>query len=324
MSLQHQHAQGLGAHQVERLAQQQEVVEALGHLLDLAGGGVGDLQHARVHPVARERGAVGRLGLGDLVLMMGEDEVAAAAVDVEGEPQVLVAHRGALDVPAGAAVAPRALPAGLAGLGGLPQGEVERVALAVLEALAVCPQLPVAALHLVDVAAGELAVPGVAAHREVDVALRLVGVALLDEGLDQADHGADLLGGLGAHGRVLDAGAAHVLDEGVGVLRGHLGGAAALLVGLLDDLVVDVGDVLDEGHLVAAPLEVAADDIEGDEGARVADVDAVVDGGTAHVHAHLAGLARGELLFAARLRVVDLHDAPWNESGGCGVPAIIS
>ena len=52
----------------------------------------------------RTKGSPGRcLGLGDLVLVVREDEVDAAGVDVEARAQVAHAHRGALDVPAGPA-----------------------------------------------------------------------------------------------------------------------------------------------------------------------------------------------------------------------------
>ncbi len=108
---------------VEDLAQQEDVADALGHLLALAA------DHAVVHPHARE-GQPRRLGLRDLVLVVREDEVAAAAVHVEAGAQVAQAHRRALDVPARAAHPPGALPGGLAGLGRLPDGEVQRVLLA--------------------------------------------------------------------------------------------------------------------------------------------------------------------------------------------------
>ena len=54
----------------------------------------------------------------------------------------------------------------------------------------------------------------------------------------------------------------HLLDEGGGELLGHLGGRAALLVGAVDDLVVDVGEVLGERDLVPLEHEVAADHVE--------------------------------------------------------------
>jgi hypothetical protein len=72
---------------------------------------------------------VGAAGLGDLVLVVGELEVEAAAVDVEGGAEKLVRHGGAFDVPAGAAAAPGRVPAGGGLVGGLPEDEVERVLL---------------------------------------------------------------------------------------------------------------------------------------------------------------------------------------------------
>ena len=124
-----------------------------------------------MHPDAGE-GHAGCLGLGDLVLVVGEDEVAAAAVDVEAGAQVAQPHGGALDVPARAPLAPGAVPEVivLAGLGGLPDGEVERVLLARLG-------LDTGRFgELVDALVGELAVLRKAAHPKVDAALGLVGV----------------------------------------------------------------------------------------------------------------------------------------------------
>ncbi len=55
-----------------------DVAERLRHLLLV------DVEKAVVHPRPRERQAVGRLGLRDLVLVMRKDQVAPAAVQVEG------------------------------------------------------------------------------------------------------------------------------------------------------------------------------------------------------------------------------------------------
>ena len=78
-------------------------------------------------------------------------------------------------------------------------------------------------------------------------------------------------------------------------LDGHLVRLAALAVGPVDDLVVDVGDVRDVADLEARPLEVAAEDVEHEGEPAVAEVGRAVDGGPAHVHRHLAGLAQLEL-----------------------------
>src|SRR5512134_1523771 len=58
---------------------------------------------------------------------MREDEVLATAVDIERFAEVAPAHRRALDVPAGPAAPPRAVPAGVALARRLPKDEVGRV-----------------------------------------------------------------------------------------------------------------------------------------------------------------------------------------------------
>ena len=223
-------------------------------------------------------------------------------MDVNRGAQVAVYHGGALGVPTGTALAPGARPAGLAGLGGLPQGKVERVVLVLV--------LLDARTHhkVIDVAARDLTIVGIAAHGKVHVAvIGGVSVALLDERLDHGDHGTDLLGGAGAHIGIEHVGGAHDADELVGELRRDLGSRTALLVGALDDLVVDIGEVLGERDLVAARDEPASNHIEADERAGIADVDVVVDRGAAHVHANLAGLDGLELFLFMGSAVVDTH-----------------
>jgi len=309
--LQHEEAQHGRVDRLQDVAQQEEVVERLRHLLAV------DLQHAAMHPVVREGLSRGRLGLGALVLVVREDEVGPAAVNVERQAEVFLRHARALDVPARAPLAPRRLPRGLAGLRGLPQREVERVVLAVLDALGA--QVAVAGLHLVDVAARERAVARERAHAEVNVAvLGGVRVAAVDEVLHERDHRVDLLRGLRAHGRVLHVHRVHVLDERLRVLLGNLGGGAALLVCLVDDLVVHVGHILDEDHVELAPLEVAADHVEAHEGARVANVDVVVHRRPADVHLHLAVLERLEVDLLVHFGVVYANHRSPNQLSRAG------
>ena len=112
-------------------------------------------------PVARHRLAMGGFALRDLVLVMRELQVHAAAVDVEALTQQGTCHRRALDVPARAAGAEGCVVLGvgrLLGLGCLPEHEVERVVLAFEHRDAL------AGTQLVDRLAAELAVALEAAH----------------------------------------------------------------------------------------------------------------------------------------------------------------
>ena len=106
---------------LQQVAHEHEVAERLRHLLALVA------HHRRVHPVARERLAGDALALRDLALVVREDEVGAAAVQVEGGAELVHRHHRALDVPTGAADAERRRPRRLVGERRLPEHEVERI-----------------------------------------------------------------------------------------------------------------------------------------------------------------------------------------------------
>jgi hypothetical protein len=252
-----------------------------------------------VHPVADEGRARGRLRLRYLVLVVGEDEVGGAAVDVEGHPELLLGHDRAFDVPPGTALAPRARPVRLPRLGRLPEREIEGIGLALVHFDAR------AGLELVDVAPREPAIARERADREVDIAVDHVRVAALDEAFDHADHARHGLRRPRLGGRLLDPEVGHRLEKRVRVTAGHVGGRDALVVGRTDDLVIDVGDVLDEADVVTAILEVAPDHVERQERARVPDVDVVVDRRPTDVHGDPTLVTRDELLFDAGHRVVE-------------------
>ena len=90
---------------------------------------------------------------------------------------------------------------------------------------------------------------------------------------------------------------------------GRLGGALRACPGSgLVDLVVDVGDVVDELHRVAVGAEPAGHPREHDERTRVADVRTLIDGRPADVHPDL-GRRCGKLDEVTRKRVVEPHRA---------------
>ena len=231
----------------------------------------------------------------------GKIEVLAAAVDVEAATQVLAGHGRALDVPAGAARAPGRVPGRLAGLGGLPEGEVERVALVRVDLD------PGAGQELGQVAAGQLAVLGPLADGEVDVAVGLVGEADVDQAGDQGQHLGDV-----AAGPWRDVGREHAKGGGdpvvdPGPVLGDDERLQRVVAGGVDDLVVDVGVVADVQDVVAGGGQVAAEDVEHDDVAQVADVGLAVDRDPAQVDADPARVAGDERLLAPGERVVELQ-----------------
>jgi len=255
-----------------------------------------------MHPGVGKGSVPGAHGLGGLVLVVREDEVGTTAVDVDRRAEVAVDHRAALGVPARPAGSPRGVPAGLAGLSGLPEREVKGIVLLVVDLHAF------ASAQLVEVAAREDAVGMVGAHREVHVARgHDVGVALLDENTDHLLHRSDLLRGTRTDVGVEYPEAVHLLDEGSRELIGHVCRRTTLLDCAVDDLVIHVGEVLGEGDLVSLVHEITPNDIEGEERASVADVDLIVYRGATDVHADLVGLDGPKLFLAMGLGVVDLH-----------------
>ena len=288
---------------VQQVAHGEEVAQGLGHLLAL------DLQHLVVQPDLGEVAmGVRTAALGDLVLVVREHQVVAAAMDVETLAQQVIGHGRALDVPARTAPAPGRVPPRQVIRRGLPQHKIHRVAL-------VGGHLdPRPGDHVVDRTARQRAVGLVALDREEHVALGLIGVTVPDQPLDHRDHLGDELRrarhvvGLG------DPDRAHVLQVPADGLFGALGDQvleaarvarrlARLRGGV--DLVVDVGEVAHVGHVIG-PVDMPQQPrqhVEDDGRAGVAEVRAVVDRGPADIHPDIAGIDRREDLLAASLRV---------------------
>ena len=295
MRREHEQAHGLQIKLFGDIAHGEEIALGLGHLF------VVDVDKAIVHPVAHV-GLAGRAGgLGDLVFMVREEQVLAAAVDVEGLAQVGGAHGRALDVPAGTAHAPGAFPRGLAGLLCLPESKVQRVLLDLVHAHAR------AALQILQILPAQAAIAGEGAHAVVHVALGFVGQSLVDEPLDERDDLRDVLRGAGMHRGRTDAQRLGVGEIFGDVALGNLRDGHALLVGAADHLVVDVGEVLHEGHFVAPVFQVAAQHVKDDEGARVSDVKEIIDRGPAGIDAHLSLVEGHERFLFPGHAVVNLH-----------------
>ena len=255
-----------------------------------------------MQPVVDKFAAVGGLRLGNLVFMVGKLQVLPAAVDVDGLAQVAVGHGGAFDVPAGTAGPPGGIPSGFAGLSGLPQGEVQGIFLHFSHGDTG------AGLEILDGLMGELAVALEFQGAIVHIAIfHRIGVALVDEGLHHVDDLLHIFRGLGVDGGGTDAQTLCIGEVLLDVLFRHFLGGDALLVGTLDNLVVYVGEVLHERHLVAAVLQIAAQHVEHDDRARVADVDVVIHRRAAGVHTHFARLDRHELFLLHGHGVVQFH-----------------
>ncbi|MPM91663.1 hypothetical protein SDC9_138794 [bioreactor metagenome] len=189
MCLQHQEFNRLITEFFGDVAGGEEVAEALAHFAVI------DVDKTVMHPVAGIFMAGAALALRNFVFMMRENQVAAAAMDVDSLAKMLADHGGALDVPAGAALAPRRLPEGLTGFGGLPEREIKRVLLVFRDVDAA------AGFEILNRHVRKLAVLVKFAAAEIDAALRGIREALFLQRFNNADNLVHCLGCLGMHRR---------------------------------------------------------------------------------------------------------------------------
>ena len=162
-------------------------------------------------------------------------------------------------------------------------------------------------MHVVDLVTGQPAVFGVAQHVEVDVAAApytWVGAAHLDQPLDQLHHLRDVAGSPRFDRRREDA--QRVVGGGERALegRGPFPPRPVSRSGLVQDLVVDIGDVADERDVTAARRQPASQDVEGHPAAHVTDVGQTLHGGAAQVDGDVAGPQRHEITHGTGCRVV--------------------
>jgi hypothetical protein len=145
-------------------------------------------------------------------------------------------------------------------------------------------------------------------------------VPALDQDLDQLDHlghvpgGARLVGG-----RQAAEGVVRVVQLALEVVGQRVPGDAGRL-GLGQDLVVDVGDVGDDGDLVAQVRQPAAQDVEDDLLADVPDVRRRLHGEAAVVDRHPARHHGLEVADRARAGVVDAETAHGRASARSSSP----
>ncbi len=229
--------------------------------------------------------------LGPLVLVMGEGQIQAAAVEVEARTEQVQGHDDALGVPARAARSPGRVPAGLTLPGVLPEGEVDGDALARL----LIHLHPGAHPQAVQGLVGQQAITVDALGREVHAVTPDIGVARGDQVGDQVLHVLHVGGGMRDVRRPLDAQPGHGVPPHLLVLGCHLLGRPPFQRRPGDDLVVDVGDVRDEAHVQPRPGQVPPQHVPRHVEAAVTEVGLVVHRRPAHVHRHPARIteARG-------------------------------
>ena len=238
-----------------------------------------------------------------LALVVREDEVHAASVDVEVVAQILASHSCAFAVPSREAVAPRTGPShDVFGLCGFPEGKVRLVLL-----LAHAGQIATCVLDVLEVSAREDApavVLVVLLDVEVDAAVALVGIAVVEDLADELLLLDDVARGVRLDAWRQTSQGVHRLVEAVGVVLRHLhrlellescllGNLVLALVGIVLE-VAYVRDVPHVTHLVADVLQIAKQEVEGNGRTCVPEVSVAIDSWAADIHANATGIERLE------------------------------
>ena len=284
----------------EQLRQRDEVPEGLAHLLPV------DRNHIVMDPIMDTLRAAGSDILRNFAFMVREHQVHTAAVDVELVTEVFFAHHGAFEVPAREAVAPRGRPAhNMLRLSLFPDRKIVR---RLLVALPVKGARPFEGR--LEIATGKDAVLMVLIvffDVKIDGAVRLVGIASLENLFDRLDLLDDVTGSAGLDRRGLAAEQAHRFVVALGVVLDYLHRLQLLQPCLLRNLVLTlVGIVLQMPHvrnvadiadLVTEVFQQPEKHVVCDTGTGVAQVRVAVDGRAADVHTDVAFVDRLEQFF---------------------------
>ncbi len=164
---------------------------------------------------------------------------------------------------------------------------------------------PRTSLQILKLAFRETSIGLIFLDLEIDIACHWIGEAFLNQPANQSDDLSHMLGRFRFIGRPSDSEPPHVLIVGLDIFGGNRVAGNASLICSLDDLVVHVGEVLDEFDLVTAVFQIAPDHVKHERAAGMADVAVVVDRHTTDIHSHSLRLERVERLFFPGEGVVD-------------------
>ena len=147
-----------------------------------------------MHPVFCKGLAIGSLGLGNLILMMRENKILAACMDINLFSQIFLTHDRALNVPSGTALTPGRLPVRFAVFFGLPEYEIQRVLFLILTGH---QKRTITALQIIQILVGQLAILLKASGAEIYSTVSCsVGMPFFNQSLDHIKHSADFLSSL--------------------------------------------------------------------------------------------------------------------------------
>ena len=197
-------------------------------------------------------------------------------------------------MPARTSVAPWRFPVWFSLFFRFPEHKIQRIFLLIFAGY---QQRTVPCLKIIQILMRQFSIILKLTGSEIYRAIHSIGIPFIDQFRDHIDHPADLLSrqrmGRGRH----DIHAFHILFALRDISLGNLLRADALFIGFFDNLVVHVCKVGYKVHFIAFVLQITAHRIEHDHRTGIADMDKIINGRSAHVHAHLFFLQGDEILF---------------------------
>ena len=298
MGLENKQAQRHGVYPfIQQCLDGGEVPQGLGHL------GLIHVDHAVVQPDVGQGTTRRRFRLGDLVLVVGKDQVRPTQMQINGVPKRLMDHGGTLDMPTGPPRPPWGRIAGLTGPGPFPQGKVGGMMLSVRVIRRQTTTGPF--LLLLEISPTQLPVLAGFHYGKIHVPIGGIGRPL---GLQSGDHGLNLTKATGGPGVVVspqDVEGIHFRKEAGNVPLGDSLHAAAFGLGPSDNFVVNVGKILNKPHDKALPTQVAAQEIPNDIAAGMAKMTGVIHRDPTAIDGDSGWLTRGKHLLATGEGVVE-------------------
>ena len=280
----------------DQVIQQENIARGLSHFRPIRQ------QVLAVDPVVDMDAVKSPLALGDFILVVGENVIHAAGMQVKPLPQILAGHGGTFDMPTGKALAPGTGPLHIpARLRGFPQGKIPGIA---FQGVGFGPH---PFQQIAAEVAGQAAVLGKLRHRKIDIAAGLVCVALGQQPPHHINHLRDVLRSPGIDVGRQDVDPGLVPMKAVGVELGDFLNGLALGQGGQNHLVAagfdqflahmpHVGDVLDLIDRHAAGFQRPPNPVGHHIGAEVADMGVAIDRGAAGIHPGLARLQGADFL----------------------------
>ena len=197
-------------------------------------------------------------------------------------------------MPSRTSVAPRRRPGRLAFFFRFPQYKIQRIFFLIFSGY---QKGTVSGTQIIEIFMGKFAIFFKTACAEIYGTVYVVSIPFLDKRGDHVDHTVNFLCCQRMCGGRFDIHACHILFALCNVTLGNLFCCHAFFVCLCNDLVVNIGKVGYIIYFITFMLQVTSDGIKHDHRSCISDVDQIVYGRAAYIHADFAFLKRHKFFF---------------------------